>query len=84
MDSNKLLVVIMGLISLYLIRNYINKYILLLIGATSLAGVGITKDPLFSVSIGFISGSLYSLFLNKAPESFTEYKLRKEKSLGNE
>lgn len=84
MDSNKLLVVILGLISLYLIRNYTNKYMVILIAATSLAGVCITKDPLFAVSIGFISGSLYSLFLNTTPESFTEYKIRKEKSLNLE
>lgn len=81
MDSNDLIIIIIALISLYLIRNYINKYVILLIIATSLVGICITKKIVTSISVALILGSLYTMMFNKKPISYEEFKVRKEKNL---
>jgi len=83
MDSNDLIIVIIAIISLYLIRNYINKYIIVLILATALVGMCITKKIITSVAIALILGSIYTMMFNKSPISYEEFKIRKEKKLSN-
>lgn len=81
MDSNDLIIIIIALISLYLIRNYINKYVAILIIATALVGICVTKKIIASISIALILGSLYTMMFNKNPTSYEEFKVRKEKAL---
>ena len=78
MDSNDLIIIIIGALSLYLIRKYLNKYILVLIIATTLVGICITKKIIYSISIALILGSLYTLMFNKKPTSFEEFKIHKK------
>tara|TARA_B110000211_G_C14053799_1_gene542390 strand:+ start:1156 stop:1404 length:249 start_codon:yes stop_codon:yes gene_type:complete len=80
MDSNDLIIIVIALISVYLIRNYINKYVMGLIIATALVGICITKNIITSISIALILGSLYTLMFNKSAVSYEEFKIRKENS----
>ena len=78
MDSNDLIIIIIALISLFLIRNYVNKYVVVLIIATSLVGICVTKKIVVSIAIALIMGSVYTMLFNKNPMSYEEFKIRKE------
>ena len=78
MDSNDLILIIIAVISMYLIRNYINKYITVLIISTALVGICISKKIIASISIALILGSLYTMMFNKKPVTYEEFKIRKE------
>ena len=77
MDSNNLILLLLGVASLYLIKDYSNKYIGILILGTILVGMCITNDVMLSISLGLISGSLYTLIFQKRSESYENYKKRK-------
>jgi|TARA_B110000971_G_scaffold48471_1_gene48513 hypothetical protein len=77
MDSNNLIILLLGVVSLFLIKDYSNKSIGILIFGTILVGMCITNDVLLSISLGLISGSLFTLIFQKRSESFEDYKKRK-------
>jgi len=77
MDSNNLILLLLGVASLYLIKDYSNKSIGILILGTILVGMCITNDVMLSISLGLISGSLYTLIFQKRSESYENYKKRK-------
>ena len=77
MDSNNLILLLLGVASLYLIKDYSNKSIGILILGTILVGMCITNDVMLSISLGLISGSLYTLIFQKRSESYENYKNRK-------
>tara|TARA_B110000967_G_C18520017_1_gene380590 strand:+ start:250 stop:513 length:264 start_codon:yes stop_codon:yes gene_type:complete len=84
MDSNDLIIIIIALISLFLIRNYVNKYVVVLIIATSLVGICVTKKIVVSIAIALIMGSVYTMLFNKNPMSYEEFKIRKETLVAEE
>ena len=81
MNSNNIIILLLGLCSLYLIKDNLNKYILALIIATVSVGICITKDVILSISLALVAGSLYTLFFQKKVESYEEFKINKEKKL---
>ena len=78
MKVNNIFVIVLGILSFVLIKDFANKYIVGLILATTLVGMCITKNIVMSVSFGLISGSLYTLFLQQRPIKFEEFKIRKQ------
>ena len=59
MKSNKLILIILALISLILTFNKLTKTTLILILITIAVGYCVTKDAILSVSVGFILGNIY-------------------------
>ena len=78
MEFNNIFIIVLGILSFILIKDFTNKYIVGLVLATTLVGACITKDIVMSISFGLISGSLYTLFLKDRATNFEEFKIRKK------
>ena len=78
MDSNNVLLLVIGIISFYLSSKYINNFVLIMVGATFLVGLAVTKKILVSLSISLILSSMYTMFFLKNIETYEEYKKTKE------
>ena len=78
MNFNDYIIIAIAILSMYLMKDFFNKYILVLILATSSVGICITKDVTKSISIGLIVGSLYTLMFTKKTENYAEFKIQKE------
>lgn len=78
MDSNNLLLLLLGVISVVLSRKYMNKIAVILMTVTFLVGCSITKRLVDSLSISLILGSFYTMFFLKHIETYEEFKKSKE------
>lgn len=82
MDSNNIILLIIGLTSLYLIRDKLNNKLLqMVLLGTFVIGVAVTKNMFNSIFIACILGSVYTLFINNDRENFksSNKKTTKEK-----
>lgn len=78
MDSNNILLLVIGIISFFLSRKYVNTFVLMMVGVTFLVGLAVTKKILVSLSISLILTSMYTMFFLKNIETYEEYKKSKE------
>ena len=79
MNSNNIILLIIGLISIYLIRDKLNNKLLqIILLGTFVVGIAVTKNVFNSLFIACILGSLYSLFVNNK-ETFKTQKKQKTK-----